>query len=530
MIRRTQNLERLFDVARCLGMLALAAVCLSDRLSAQEEALPAPQPARAVSGPAAFNGCPRDGVLTGPVFSEAGIKVETAEPDVLDRPLPINLATALRLSDDRPLVVAAAQASVTVAAAQLDRAKLLWIPDLNTGVAYIRHDGGNQDIVTGQLVDVSTNFFLAGTGLNLQVAAADALFEPLAARQVLQARQRDIQTAKNDALLTVAEAYFNVQQARGRYAGMLDAVVKARELVRRLRVLQKDLAPPIETDRALTLLAELEQATASALENWRVASADLTRILRLDPAAVVVPLEPDFMQVTLIAPARAVDDLIPIGLTNRPELAAQQALVQASLARLRQERLRPLIPSVLLSGNGTPDFLFNGGIFGTGSGSSMNQYAGRADVGVQVYWQLDNLGFGNRARVRERRGQEQLSLIELFRIQDLVAAQVAQAHARLLSAQVRAAQAEAGLKKGLRSFEGNLKGMSETVRFGDVLQLVNRPQEVVAALQQLQGAYDNYFTTNADYNRSQFRLFHALGYPAGILACQQTPEARPTVP
>ena len=39
------------------------------------------------------------------------------------------------------------------------------------------------------------------------------------------------------------------------------------------------------------------------------------------------------------------DSLIPIGLTNRPELAARQALVQATLAKLKQERMRPLIPS-----------------------------------------------------------------------------------------------------------------------------------------------------------------------------------------
>ena len=47
----------------------------------------------------------------------------------------------------------------------------------------------------------------------------------------------------------------------------------------------------------------------------------------------------------------------------------------------------------------------------------------------------------------------------------------------------------------------------------------------MAALQQLQQAYDNYYGTIADYNRAQFRLFHALGYPAGVLACERTPGA-----
>ena len=56
-------------------------------------------------------------------------------------------------------------------------------------------------------------------------------------------------------------------------------------------------------------------------------------------------------------------------------------------------------------------------------------------------------------------------------------------------------------KQAQESYTGNLKGLSETTRFGDMLTLVNRPQEVVAALQQLATAYDNYFSTVNEYNR-----------------------------
>jgi hypothetical protein len=47
----------------------------------------------------------------------------------------------------------------------------------------------------------------------------------------------------------------------------------------------------------------------------------------------------------------------------------------------------------------------------------------------------------------------------------------------------------------------------------------------VASLIQLQQAYNNYYRTVADYNRSQFRLFYALGLPAGLIACERTPGA-----
>ena len=47
----------------------------------------------------------------------------------------------------------------------------------------------------------SANFFYGGAGLYQMVNLTDAIFQPLAARQVLNARHWDIQTAKNDALL-----------------------------------------------------------------------------------------------------------------------------------------------------------------------------------------------------------------------------------------------------------------------------------------------------------------------------------------
>jgi outer membrane protein TolC len=431
-------------------------------------------------------------VFMGPELSEPNVRppLEQARLATNDVPLPINLATALRLSDARPLVVAAAQARIQIAAAELEKARVLWLPDAAGGSAYILHNGGNQQ-TNGSLVDANTAFLYAGGSLILRVATTDAIFAPLAARQELRARDVSLQTARNDALLATAQAYFTVQQGRGCYAAMTDAVEKGKQLVHHVEHLSKGLTPRDEIYRARTLLAELEQLKASSQQEWRVASAELTRVLRLNPEAVVVPLEPDFLQVSLIAPTATLDELIPIGLRNRPELASHRAVVEATLARLKQERMRPLIPSVLITGNGTPDFFFQGGVFGTGS-PGLNQWAGRSDVAMQVVWQAENLGFGNQSLIRKRQGEMQLATVELFQVQDRVAAEVTQAKAELESATQRSAEAERGLKESLATYKGNLRGLGQTTRFGDLLTLVNRPQEVVAALSQLQQAYLNY--------------------------------------
>jgi outer membrane protein TolC len=446
-----------------------------------------------------------------------------------DLRFPINLAAALRLSDARPLIVAAAQARVWIAEAELTKAKVIWIPALNLAFDYLRHDGGGPDFNKGIMTAVSTNFFYGGLGLWGVISTTDAIYEPLATRQVLNSRQWDIQTAKNDALLQTTDAYFMVHQYRGMYASALYTVERGHDLVERIAALGRDLVPAYEVDRARNVLADLEQKAVSARQEWRVQSAKLTKVLRLDPRAVVEPLEHDHLQITLIDPTRVFDDLMPIAVSNRPEVASRRALVQAAEVRVRRERARPFIPQVILTGYQSPGgMLIQAGIFGFGANSSLNQWVGRDDVSIQLTWQLQNFGFGNLARIKEQRGMESQAIIELRKTQDTVAEEVNQAHARLQSATARVSQADRSLRTGIITFNGALEGLKQTSRFGDVLELVTRPQEAVYSLQMLRVAFDEYFATVAEYNRAQFGLFHALGYPAHQVARFRPPgQAHP---
>ena len=467
------------------------------------EALPPGEPAGA--------GLSRTGLA-----STAALPPARVGPD--DLAFPINLATALRLADARPLVVAAAQAGVWVAEAELTRAKVLWIPTFNLGFDYIRHDGGGPDFNKGIMTAPSVNFFYAGGGMFQNVPLTDAIFAPIAARKALDAGHFEVQAAKNDAVLETARAYFEIHRARGMYAGSLYAVGRGRDLVERIASLSADLVPPVEVERARNFVADLEQRATSAREAWRVASADLTQVLRLDPRAVMVPLEPDHLQITLVDPARPLDDLMPIALTNRPELASHQAVVQEMLALLRREKVRPLTPTLYINGFQTPNEMIQAGVFGIGPNASLNQWRGRDDLSYQPLWMLENFGLGNLARIKEARGMQSAAIIELFKTQDRVAADVTRARARLQSAAVRTVQAERGLRAAIIAFNGSYEGLRQTTRFGDVLVLVNRPQEVVYALQLLKLALDEYFTTVAEYNRAEFTMYHALGYPAREVA------------
>jgi outer membrane protein TolC len=433
-----------------------------------------------------------------------------------DRPLPINLPTALKLANVQNLDIVIASERIRVAAADLERAKVLWLPTLYLGGDYLRHDGQIQN-EEGKTFTISKGSLMGGVGPSMVFAVADAIFEPLAARQVVHARQATLQAQTNDTMLAVAEAYFTVQQARGELAGNEDTVRRTEDIVHRAEKLAEGgLVPPVETTRARTELARRRVAANAARERWRVVGADLLRLLRLDAAALVEPIEPPALQVTLVPPGPSVDDLICQALTNRPELAAQQALVQAALRRIKEEKLRPLMPSVLLRGAGTsPAGTLSSGVFGGGVNNTLSDFTMRNTMDLQVLWELQNFGYGNHARVHAREAERDLSVSELFRLQDRVAAEVVQAYEQVQLSAARIGDAEQGLRDALDSATKNIEGMSQTKRpGGNITLLVIRPQEAVAAVQALGSAYSDYYGAVADYNRAQFRLYRALGNPA----------------
>jgi outer membrane protein TolC len=428
--------------------------------------------------------------------------------------LPINLPTALQLVGASPLDIDLASQRLQAAAAQLERANVLWLPTVYVGADYFRHDTQLQD-VGGKIFPTSKSALMVGAGPSMVFAVSDAWYKPLAARQVVRARQADVESARNDTMLAVAEAYFTVQQARGELAGSVDAVRRAQDLVLRAEKLAQGLSPAVEVNRARTELARRRQAVETAQERWQTASAELHRLLRLDPSARAEPVEVPHLQVELIDLNRSVDDLIPVALSNRPELASRQALVQATIARLKQERMRPLVPSVLIRGAATnPGKTLSSGYFGGGINDNLSNFAGRNTFDVQLVWEFQNLGMGNRAQVRERQAENQQAVLDLFRTQDFVAAEVVQAHAQATRAVNRLKLAEDEVLNARETAEKNLEGLGQTRRVGEVLVLVFRPQEVVASIQALDQAYRSYYVAVADANRAQFRLYRALGKPA----------------
>lgn len=454
------------------------------------------------------------GALTRPETPEATIDSDLIEP--------IDWLTVIRLSGERDLDIGIARERLGMALAELQESKTLLLPSLYLGPNWIRHDGQAQ-LVDGTVKSISkSSLFLGGTaaggqgvsgpvpaggpaqvgGLTSIIRFSDAIFEPMAKRQISEARRAGIAVAEQNALLKVSELYFDLQEAAGQVAIAREAASLSDSLV---QVTQSffDAGTGLKADlrRSLTERERRRQEIELRVGNLETVSADLVRMLRLNQSSVLAPIEPPELRLELVSPHISTDELIAIGLTHRPELAESQAIVKATLTKLKQAKLRPFIPSLA--------FRYSGGGFGGGPNGFFGNFEGRSDADLNLYWQLQGLGLADRAIKKRSEAENRASALELMKTQDRVAADVAAAHRQLMATIRRREFAE----KAIPDAQASVRENFEAIRQGAGLRGGIRAIETLQPIQALAQAELDLLEAVVNENRSQVRLYYALGQP-----------------
>ncbi len=450
-----------------------------------------------------------DGSAT-PLSSAEAEEGEPASAPLLAGGRPIDLGSALALVAGQNPQVNSARAQVREAYSRLKRAEAMWIPDLQAGASYHRHDGTLQD-VGGAIVDVNRNSLNAGFGTGATAAgtvpvpglvmdfhAADAFFGPEIARRSAWASRHAADVQLNDRLLDVALAYLDLIEAEQRAAILRQTVANAGDLVdvtadfaRTGQGLQSD------AERAATELRIRRNELARAEEDAAVASARLASLVRLDPTQRLVPIESvslaiDLVDVGVCGPR----DLVAQALGTRPELRQQRALVEEAIQRLKREQYAPLVPSVLVGAS------YSG--FGGGNGDHLGSFHDRGDFDALAVWEVRNLGFGEQAARDEANARIDGARFRQLRAMDEVAREVVEAHTQVTARGPQIATAEEAVLSAQRSYELS----EQRIRDGQGL-----PIEALQAVQALDAARREHLRAVTDYNEAQFRLHRALGWP-----------------
>jgi outer membrane protein TolC len=423
--------------------------------------------------------------------------------------IPINLPSALAMIGGQHPAVGLAQWRVKEAYAQLDRAKVMWLPSIQSGFNYRRRDG-NYQAVDGSIVNVDLNSMNYGLGAGAVAAGsptrpgvvaqfhlADALFLPKSAEKTAWARGHAASATLNQQLLNSGIAYMDLLEA------YQDAQIIA-ESVSRAALLSKiteEFAKAGEglksdADRAATELSLLKTRQLAAQERQLVAATRLARALSIPTSSSIIPQDVVAVPLELMPHTSDESSLIATGLATRPELKESQALVAAACEAYKREKYAPFVPSVLLG--------FSTTSFGGGVGNSAHNFDGRYDLDAMMVWETRNLGFGESAARRERNAQVQQASFAKLRILDQVAQEVAEAHIQVGIRKQQVEESQTAISRAQDSYQRNM----DRIREGQGL-----PIEALQAIQALEASQRAYLRSVVDYNRSQLQLQWALGWP-----------------
>jgi outer membrane protein TolC len=417
-------------------------------------------------------------------------------------PLSIDLATALRLANVGNPTINLAREREREAYFHLSEAEVAWLPNLQTGPAYYRHDGQTQNS-RGQVFGVSKSNFFEGGGAILTWDSSTILFGPLIAQRLAEAQSAASRAVTSDVQLEVALAYLDLVRVHAALAINANTMARAEEMMRSAEAGEKagKGKTPADLPRAQ---AEVEARKEERIELQGlagVASARVARLLLLEPTVDLRPAEPAVVPISLVSVDLPIEQLVDMGLLNRPELAERRALVGAAQARYRQARLDPLIPKLQVS--------YFAGTFGGGVNDDLSNFSGRGDGLAQAVWELHNLGAGDVARTRVRRSQFNQANTQVVEVQSQVAEDVTAAAKVVQARQEALDSAQKAIKYSLETW----RRLSEaSFGLGGRDQRFD-PLEALLAEQALDQARLRYLKQVIEYNQAQFRLYWAMGQP-----------------
>lgn len=441
--------------------------------------------------------------------------------------IPIDVASALRLAgvDNPELLLARERISEAAALRMLAAAQLL--PNLHVGTNYDLHRGSLQQS-NGNILKVhrdalyfglGANAVGAGTvnipGLNYNLNVGETWYNILIARQQVRTAAAAADAVRNDVLLRVAVAYFELLRADGRRV----IATKNRDEAASVAQLTKAYAEAGEgkksdADRATVELKRRDAALTQAESDTLTASARLSQLLSLDPSTRLKPIDGWVVPSPIVPDPVPLSELLAIALMQRPELAARRSEIQTALYELSLAKVLPFAPNVILG--------FSGGRFGGGSdlvsspegfvagngqrfiAPRFGNFDNRTDLDVVVFWTFRNLGVGNLALVRAADSRvKQMRLRELETINQ-VRTEVAEAHARVSARYQQIDASEKAVRASSQAYEQDLL----RIKGGQGL-----PLELVDSLRLLSQSRNDYLDAIVDYNAAQTQLWVALGRP-----------------
>ena len=337
---------------------------------------------------------------------------------------------------------------------------------------------------------------LAYPGIRLVAISATRKLRPHVAERVV-ASQFNAATVRQYTLMDVGIRYLALVEAEARRAAYQQSLQDIGE-IERLTASHAKAGQGRDSDakRASAEAAFVRADLVRMNEEIDVAAAELARLLDLDPSVRLRPDDPTPPLIELIDRRASLGELLEQTRANHPEIIARSADIDQQEFRLKQERVRPFLPTIALG--------FSAGGFGGGNSDfspRIKDFGARTDLDLIAVWSLQNLGVGNSAVQNGRRAGLEMAYLDLTRTVDRIQ-QEGRAHA---FAEAKRQEMEIGRKCVATAQRAYVLDLT---RIGNI-QCV--PLEVLQSAKQLMDARQGLIRSMIAYSQAQLRLYAALG-------------------
>lgn len=412
-----------------------------------------------------------------------------------DSVYPIDLPTALRLAGARNLDVQIARERLNEAQAGKQSAVEQFFPWIAPGISYHRRDGVAQSVPSGVISDAHFQSYSPGVSLTAQISLGDAIYNSLAAKQLVRVSDQALEAQRQDAVLQAAQGYFDLVKSKELVEVVKEAIRVSQDYEQQLHeAVNAGIAFKGDELRVRSQTEQYRLGLERVQEQERVAGVALAQLLHLDPQVILAAQDNALAPVVLFPTNAAMSSLVEEALRTRPELKQSQAAIAAARESKNGAAYGPLIPTIGAQ-------VFGGGLGGGPDGGPSN-FGAEGDYLVGLSWRIGPGGLFDVGRVNANKARLVSAQLSDSKLQDAIVSQVVAGLVRVHSTLSQIQLAE----RNLATASEMLRLTHERKQYGVGIVL-----EDLQAQQAVTQARSDYVTAVAENDKAQYALNRAVG-------------------
>lgn len=274
--------------------------------------------------------------------------------------IPINLEKILELGGADNLTIKEYKERQELSLAELTKAKEWWLPEIYAGVQTHQLRGATMNADGRFFLDVNRQNLWGGLGLNAKWDFADGIYSAKAANLKNKSIQYLTQAERNQQLLQMIYAYYELMTAQLNYNAYQNLVIQSDKIAQQMQIqLEAGLLYESELLLAKSNKNHLQIAMYSAKKAYNNATATLKKLLNIEQNIKLVSTDVALLPLDFTSELETETDSVYL---NRPEIKANELQLKAIETERKKYTTGLLLPELSVGTYGSNFGRINGNV------------------------------------------------------------------------------------------------------------------------------------------------------------------------